>query len=320
MLPFPGTPRWTDAARCSRGETTVAVRRGTGRLKASARREQIRRLTTAQGLVNVEQLAESFDVTPSTIRRDLSLLTERGELARTYGGAIATTQDSEATLGQRASMATAQKEQIARVAASFVSDGETLILDAGTTVGRLARRLRDRAGLTVITNGVTTLGELSDAEGVDVVCLGGDLRRISQGFVGPLAELTLSRLTADRVFLGADALHARFGICEASPVQTRLKELMMNRADHVYVLADSSKLGQAPFDAWAPLERPWTLITDGGADERELLPFRDLTGVRVLVAGRDDPDSSERPSLREANGREGDIEREELVGTGRQDR
>jgi DeoR/GlpR family transcriptional regulator of sugar metabolism len=264
----------------------VALRKGTGRLNASQRREQIRRLTSEQGLVNVEQLAESFDVTPSTIRRDLSLLTERGELARTYGGAIATGQDREATLGQRAAMAPAQKEQIARLAATFVSDGETLILDAGTTTGRLARRLRHRACLTVITNGMTTLGELADAEGVQVICLGGDLRQISQGFVGPLAELCLSRLTADRAFLGADALDARFGICEASPVQTRLKELMISRADQVYVLADSSKLGRTPFDAWAPIERPWTLITDCGASEEQLGPFRALREVTVLVAAR----------------------------------
>src|SRR5690242_21665279 len=105
--------RQTAAARAKGAQTAVTVRKGTGRLKASARRDQIKRLTSAQGLVNVEQLAESFDVTPSTIRRDLSLLTERGELARTYGGAIATNADREATLSQRAAMATAQKEQIA---------------------------------------------------------------------------------------------------------------------------------------------------------------------------------------------------------------
>lgn len=262
----------------------MASRNGTSRLKASQRREQIKRLTSVRGLVNVEQLAESFDVTPSTIRRDLSLLTERGGLARTYGGAIATGHDREASLGQRARMAPVQKEHIARLAATFVADGETVILDAGTTTGKLARRLRGRDGLTVVTNGLTTITELADAEGVNVICLGGDLRHISQGFVGPLAEFCLARLTADRAFLGADGLDARLGICEASPVQTRLKELMMDHARDVYVLADSSKLGGRPFDAWAPLDRPWTLITDTGASEEQLAPFRALNGVTVLLA------------------------------------
>ncbi|HEV3380556.1 MAG TPA: DeoR/GlpR family DNA-binding transcription regulator [Trebonia sp.] len=255
------------------------------RLKPSQRREQIKRLISTYGLVNVEQLAESFDVTPSTIRRDLSLLTERGELARTYGGAIAAYPGREASLGERARMAPAQKERIARLAAGFVADGETLILDAGTTTGHLAGRLRGRERLTVITNGMTTLTELADAEDVHVVCLGGDLRHISHGFVGPLTEFSLARLTADRAFLGADGLDARFGICEASPVQTRLKELMMDRAEHVYVLADSSKLGSAPFDAWAPIQRPWTLITDSEATQEQLAPFLALERVTVLVAG-----------------------------------
>lgn len=276
----------------------MVSRNGTSRLKASQRREQIKRLTSAQGLVNVEQLAECFDVTPSTIRRDLSLLTERGELARTYGGAIATDQDREASLGQRAGMAPAQKEHIARLAATFVADGETVILDAGTTTGRLARRLHGRESLTVITNGLTPLAELADAEGVHVICLGGDLRHISQGFVGPLAEFGLARLTADRAFLGADGLDAALGICEASPVQTRLKELMMDHASHVYVLADSSKLGTRPFGAWAPLQRLWTLITDSDATEEQLAPFRALNGVTVLVAGSRD-EKGERPALTE---------------------
>jgi DeoR/GlpR family transcriptional regulator of sugar metabolism len=238
-----------------------------------------------KGLVNVGQLAETFDVTPSTIRRDLSLLTERGELARTYGGAIATGHDREPSLGQRARMAPVQKEHIAQLAATFIGDGETVILDAGTTTGRLARRLRGRDGLTVITNGLTTLTELADAEEVNVICLGGDLRHISQGLVGPLAEFCLTRLTADRAFLGADGLDARLGICEANPVQTQLKELMMHHARDIYVLADSSKLGSRPFNAWAPTERPWTLITDTGATEEQLGPFRALKQVTVLLAG-----------------------------------
>ena len=253
------------------------------RPKAAQRRELIKRLASANGLVNVEQLASSFDVTPSTIRRDLSALSRRGELARTYGGAITTAQPPEEPLGQRAGLATVQKEHIARLAASLIEDGEAVILDAGTTTGQLARHLRYRDGLTVITNGLTIMTELAEADGVHVIGLGGDLRHISQGFAGPLAELTLSRLTAGRAFLGADGLDARLGICEASLAQTRLKELMMARAGQVYLLADSTKLGRAPFGAWAPLDGPWTLITDSSASEAQLAPFRDLPDVTVIV-------------------------------------
>jgi len=113
--------------------------------------------------------------------------------------------------------------------------------------------------------------------------LGGTLRHISHGLVGPLTDMNLARLTADRVFLGADGLTADRGICEASPVQTHAKELMAARADAVYVLADSSKIGSRPFSAWAPLEGPWTLVTDTGVTETQLAPFRKLDRVEIVT-------------------------------------
>ncbi len=113
--------------------------------------------------------------------------------------------------------------------------------------------------------------------------LGGEVRHISQGLVGPLCEATLMRLSADRVFLGADGLDAERGICEASTVQTRLKEVMMTRAAKTYVLTDSRKLGQAPLTAWAPLDRPWTLVTDDGATDDQLKDFYARPHVEVVV-------------------------------------
>ena len=130
-------------------------------------------------------------------------------------------------------------------------DGETILLDAGTTTGRVAAHLVDRSNITVVTNGLTALSELSHAYGVQVVVLGGRLRQLSQGLIGPLTDSSLASITFDRAFLGADGLRADFGICEAEIEQTRTKELMASRAAHVYVVADSSKLGTRPFNAWA---------------------------------------------------------------------
>lgn len=256
------------------------------RLRAVDRRELIARTVAADGAVVVEELARTLEVTPSTIRRDLALLTEQGRIARTYGGAMSARtgeHEPETTVGQRAGLAVAEKDRIARWAAGHIGQGDTVILDAGTTTGRLARQLHARTELTVITSGLTVLKELADADGVQVVTLAGTLRHVSQGFVGPLAELTLSRLTADKVFLGADGLDARFGICEADIQQTALKELMTARAGEVYVLADSSKLGHRPFPVWAPLEVPWTLVTDTGATDEQLAPFRELPRTTVVT-------------------------------------
>lgn len=253
------------------------------RERAQIRRETIERLVITRGVANVAALAHQWAVSPSTIRRDLALLTDQGKLARTYGGAMPAVRAGEPSLTERSGLAVTQKQRIAQWAADQVSDGQTLILDAGTTTGQLASCLTARTNLTVITNGLTAIDELATADGIDVVVLAGTLRQISQGFVGPLTELTLSRLSADRAFLGADGLRPDRGICEASLAQTRVKELMVARSREVFVLADHSKLGYAPFTAWAPLEIPWTLVTDGDATDAQLAPFRAADHVTVVV-------------------------------------
>ncbi|MFE9722717.1 DeoR/GlpR family DNA-binding transcription regulator [Streptomyces sp. NPDC005794] len=235
-------------------------------LGSQARRDRIEELATTTGLASVEELSNLFDVTASTIRRDLAKLTADGRLARTYGGAMALTAHPEASLRQRTGEGFEAKRAIARWAAARVRAGETLLLDAGSTVGALAHELRTAKDLTIATTGLTALQELSDIETLHVECLGGTLRPLSQGFVGPLTEAALERMTFDRVFLGTDGISPEHGICEADLRQTRLKELMARRAEHVYVLAHAAKLGRRPFHAWAKLPPGWTLVTDAEAD------------------------------------------------------
>lgn len=254
----------------------------TDRLNARERRRAIVDLAWTDGRAGVGQLALHFGVTESTIRRDLALLTSEGSLARTYGGAMAHGHAPETSLGQRSREGFRQKQAIAAWAAEQIGPGETVLLDAGTTTGHLARELRDRDRLTVVTIGLTVLNELAEADGVDVLCLGGRLRHISQGLVGPFAEAALERITADRAFLGADAVTVEHGICEANLDQTRLKEMMMARAERVYVLADASKLGRRPFHAWARMPATWTLVTDDGAPPDEVERFR-AAGVDVII-------------------------------------
>jgi DeoR/GlpR family transcriptional regulator of sugar metabolism len=261
-------------------------------MRGSERRARIESLLASGGEVSVDDLALTLDVTPSTIRRDLTRLATDGKITRTLGGAISGSAGREQTLHEREAMALAEKRAIGVWAASQVRDHDRIILDAGTTVGRLAQSLVDDSrNVTVLTNGLTSLDVLADADTVDVVVLGGELRHISQGFVGPMTEMMLSRLTADRVFLGADGLDAKRGLCEASSVQTRLKELMIAQSRAIYVLADHTKLGHAPFDCWAPIGREWTLVTDATADDAALRPFLDdpLITVESVVVSDSDP-------------------------------
>jgi DeoR/GlpR family transcriptional regulator of sugar metabolism len=255
-------------------------------LGSRRRREEIVRLAETSGLADVTDMAERFSVSASTIRRDLARLESAGRLARTYGGARVARPHSEPSLQERIGEAFAEKLAIARWAADQVDPGESLVLDAGSTVAALAHRLRDRAGLTITTTSLAVLDELAGAEGLTVHCLGGTLRPLSQALVGPIAENALDRMSFDRAFLGADSVDAERGICEADLAQSRLKELMAQRCTHVYLLAHAAKLGRRPFHAWTRLGPNWTLVTTGR--DEQVAPFRDR-GIRVVTVPLDEP-------------------------------
>jgi DeoR/GlpR family transcriptional regulator of sugar metabolism len=119
---------------------------------------------------------------------------------------------------------------------------------------------------------------------VHLTLIGGDLRSSSMSTLGPLAELTLSRLSVDKAFLGADGVVAEFGLCEASAEQAYLKDCIIRRAAQIIVLADADKLGRARQQHWTPIERDWRLITSSTADPVRLAPFNAMERVTVETA------------------------------------
>jgi DeoR/GlpR family transcriptional regulator of sugar metabolism len=252
--------------------------------KTELRRKAILNIVSREE-ANVEALSRHFDVSESTIRRDLAQLADRGRILRTYGGAaLQLDHRAEATANERIGINHTQKNAIGRLAASLVHDGDTIILDNGTTIAAMATFLPGKRDVHVITNNLMILPTLAVDDGIAVTLLGGTLRKMSMGTVGALAELSLNRMTADKLFLGADGLVAGRGLCEANMDQVALKSKMMEQAATVIVLADASKLGSAVQQAWAPLERPWTLLTDAGATPAQLAPFQALPYVTVLIA------------------------------------
>jgi len=262
--------------------------------KTEVRRERIVAQAAENGLATVDELARQFDVTASTIRRDLAQLSESGRLARTYGGALAPGAHPESSLREREGEGFDAKVAIATWAASQVQADETLLLDAGSTVALAARRLPAVTGITVATTSIPIVSTLQSRSDITLLTLGGRYRELSQAFVGPLTEAALDRLSFDRLFLGTDGVSVDGRICEAELEQTRLKELMSSRARHVYVLAHSAKLGAAPFNSWARLSTSWTLVTDDGADPAFLERFaaEGRSVVTVPVTGRDEGASS----------------------------
>lgn len=244
-----------------------APRRGTAR-----RRDDILREVLA-GNGDIFELAARFGISVSTVRRDLQQLAGDGHIHRTYGGAVADGHTAERTLDEKESGNRAQKEAIARAAADRVAEGDVVLIDAGTTTGWLARTLRARTGITVITNSTIAVRHLAEAHGVELIVLGGRVRRPNGAILGPEGDATLRRLTPDLVFLGADGLHVRDGLSCPALEQAHAKELMAERGREVCVLADSSKLGHSPFPYHARPDGPWTLFTDAGADAGSLREF-----------------------------------------------
>lgn len=240
--------------------------------------------TLQGGEVDVADLARRFGVSASTVRRDLQRLSEENAVRRTYGGAILATHSPETTLGERQAVRGPQKRAIALAALASIRDGETLILDAGSTVMALGVLLKGRR-LAVVTNNIALLPFLAGEEGIEVTVLGGGLRGTSMGTVGPLAIEAMRRITADKVFMSADGVVAGRGLCEASLDQVALKSLMMEQAREVVVLADETKLGRAEQSAWAPLPARWRLVTDAPATSRQVAALAaagaEVTAVRI---------------------------------------
>jgi hypothetical protein len=159
-----------------------------------------------------------------------------------------------------------------QVAASHVQDGDTIFLDSGTTTAAMAQLLAGRHEVRVVTNNLLAVSILASSE-VPVTLIGGDLRPTSMSTLGPLAQITLSRLSVDKAFLGADGVVAGRGLCEATAEQAYLKECIIRQAAQVFVLVTSHKLDRASQQHWTPLERNWTLVTDAQPDAPELAEF-----------------------------------------------
>ena len=253
------------------------------RMRRAGERRAAMLAAIAAGEADVDDLAARFAVSASTVRRDLGRLSRQSAVTRTYGGAVLAPPAAERSLRAREGLHRAAKAAIAEAALLLVAEGESLILDGGSTVEALGRRLRGRRQ-RVITANLPLIPVLAGAPGMELVVLGGAVRPISMGTTGPLAEAALRRLTADKAFVSADGVVAGRGLCEATPEQVSLKELMSVQAAELFVLADASKLGRAGQPYWAPLDRRWTLVTDAAARPEDCRPFEEA-GVPVIRAG-----------------------------------
>jgi len=256
------------------------------RLLVEERRRRILDLLKTQERVTVNELVRRFGVSAVTIRGDLHALHHGGLLVRSHGGAVRRLESADdIPISIKSRLHHSEKVRIGHRASLLVQDGDTVILDSGSTTMEVARQIRylDLKALTVITNALNVAQELAKLPQVRIIMLGGILRPVSLSMVGPQAERTLQDLNADRLFLGVDGLDPDTGLTTPDVLEAQLNALMIRISREVNVVADSSKFMRRSLSSIVGLDAVHRLITDQVPDA----PLADALRaheVEVLVA------------------------------------
>ncbi|WP_326722517.1 DeoR/GlpR family DNA-binding transcription regulator [Streptomyces sp. NBC_00243] len=232
---------------------------------APERQQEILRLARDGGRVDVVSLAEEFQVTAETIRRDLKTLDRAGLVRRVHGGAIpAGRLDFEPDLAEREYTAADEKDRVAQAAVAELPHDGTVILDAGSTVARLAGALPLEATLTVVTHSLPIAARLADHPGIQLHLVGGRVRHRTRAAVDAWALRAYSEIRADVLFIAANGFSVSYGLTTPDLAEAAVKRATMRAARRVVLLADSSKHGQEHFARFGDLSDVDLLITDRG--------------------------------------------------------
>jgi DeoR family transcriptional regulator, aga operon transcriptional repressor len=248
------------------------------------RQQAILRYIEGRQRVSVAAIREQFRVSEATARRDLEALEAHGAIRRVHGGALAVRRaPPELPALAREPEQAEEKRRIGMAAAALVGDGETVFISSGTTTLEVARGLRERSGLTVITNSLMVLNAFAAADGVNLVGLGGMLRRSEMSMIGHITELALAELRADKVIIGIRAIDIEQGLTNDYLPETMTDRAILRIGRSVIVVADHTKLGRVSAALVAPIEAMHTLVTDAAAPP-EFCETLEARGVRVLLA------------------------------------
>ncbi|GAA4915532.1 DeoR/GlpR family DNA-binding transcription regulator [Streptomyces coeruleoprunus] len=251
---------------------------------APERQQQILRLARDSGRVDVLSLAEEFQVTAETIRRDLKALDRAGLVRRVHGGAIpAGRLDFEPDLAERESTAADQKDRIARAALAELPEEGSVILDAGSTVARVAADLPLDCSLTVVTHALTTAARLADHPGIALHLVGGRVRHRTRAAVDAWALRSYAQIRADVVFVGANGFSLAHGLTTPDLAEAAVKRAIIAAARRVVLLADSAKHAQDHFARFGELSDVDLLITDKGLSPEDAAAI-EAAGTEVVRA------------------------------------
>ena len=231
--------------------------------------------------VGVPELALELDVSQASVRRDLRLLEDQQLLTRTHGGAVASGVLYELPMRYRGGQRQDAKRAIAKRALELLPDDITSIgLNGGSTSTEVARALMSHGRLRVVTNALNIASELAVRAQIDLVVCGGSARAESYELVGPIAEATLAGLNLDVAILGVDGISAKAGLSTHHEVEAQTNRAILNAAERVIVVADSTKIGRRAFARISEISAVSDVVTDSGADPQAVA---DLERAGVVV-------------------------------------
>ncbi len=255
------------------------------RLLAEERRQKIQQVIEQHGRITVEEVVDRFHVSAVTARGDLDVLSERGDLIRSHGGAVRQLSPVvDYPLRLKETIHHAEKVRIGQAAAQLLKPNQTIILDSGTTTAQIARQIKATRiqPLTVITNALNIAYALAECEGVSLIMIGGLLRQASSSFVGPQAERMLKELHADHLFLAVDGLDIDEGFSTPDILEAQLNNVMISASNEVTVVADASKFGRRGLSLIGGIHCARRVITDNQVPHETAAKLRDK-GLEVII-------------------------------------
>ncbi len=245
--------------------------------------EVILDLIASNGRVLIDDLSKKFNTTKVTIRRDLALLEKRGLLKRTHGGAIKNKSLFQGlALNEKEKLNLNEKKRIAKKAASMIFEGDTIILDSGSTTTLLAKEIKNMKSITVITNAVNIASELAHSE-IEIILTGGSFQKDSYTLIGTFADEILRKISADKLFQGVDGIDFEIGLTTPSITEAKTSKVMMSRVNEVIIVADSSKFWRKSLAVISEINEVDKIVTTKKLTKKELKKFKDLD-VEIITA------------------------------------
>jgi len=242
----------------------------------------IMKILEEENRVLISDLCKTFNTTAVTIRKDLDLLEKEGSLKRTHGGAILNRALFQGlALNEKEKLNAEEKERIAAEAAKMISEGDVVMLDSGSTTTQLAKNIKNIKGITVITNAVNIALELINSE-LEVIITGGMLQKNTSTLIGSIADDSLRKLSADKLFHGVDGIDYEIGLTTPNITEANTSHVMMQRAGENILLVDSTKFGRRSLGVICQVKEIDKIITTKKMSKQELKKLNDL-GVQVII-------------------------------------